>query len=486
MNQRIKYFHLKKLYIHILFLFLAILGCKKKLATQETIIKNQEGFELSENIESLVKDYLDLNIFSGIILVAKKGDIKFHKAYGLANRESNMPNNTNTLFDIGSMNKTFTSVVVKQLAAEDKLDLEDKLTDYIFGFKDSNINKITLNHLLNHESGFADYHTRDYFDLPLKERKLDAIVERAKSYELNFEPGTDQDYSNLGYVILGAVIEKVSNKSYFDNVNDRIIKPLNLKNTYLNDFSNLENRIAHGYYYTPLGDLEESAPMQDIPNPDGGFLSTTVDIMKFYRSYYYNDLLLSEDIKSEDPYFNYLKELPEGKVTGATGGFKGFNTALYQVFSNDFTILVFANMDEPVAEHIALDILALSRGEIPNKPQPPAIQNVREAFNKNGTDFIKANFEDLTVNFHPEDPKDIILNALGYSYLNEANDLDTAIELFKLNTEIFPDIANCWDSFGEALAKKGNKEKAIEAYEKALSIRPHLESSKKALEKLKN
>lgn len=473
-----------KSYTVILLLSLMLIGCKNKENKQE-LANKEDSAELSKNIEAVVQDYIDLGIFSGIILVAEKGNIQFHKAYGLANRETKAPNTINTLFDIGSMNKTFTSIVVKQLVAEGKLNLDDKLTQYIPGFKDPNANKITINHLLNHESGFADYHTRNYFDLPLNERKLNAIVERAKSYDLNFEPGTEQDYSNLGYVILGAVIEKVSGKSYFDNVNERIVKPLNLKNTYLNDFSGLENRIAHGYYYTPLGELDESAPLQDIPNPDGGFLSTTEDIMTFYRSYYYDDLLLSEEAKSNDSFFNYLKELPDGKATGSAGGFEGFNTALYQVVSNDFTIIVFANMDEPVAEHIALDILALTRGETPNKPQAPAIQNVREAFNKNGADFVKANFEDLTINFHPEDPKDIILNDLGYAYLYEANEVDKAIELFKLNTELFPDIANCWDSYGEALAESGKKEEAIKAYEKALTIRPNLESAKNALKDLK-
>ncbi|MDX1317108.1 MAG: serine hydrolase domain-containing protein, partial [Xanthomarina gelatinilytica] len=286
-----------KSYTVILLLSLMLIGCKNKENKQE-LANKEDSAELSKNIEAVVQDYIDLGIFSGIILVAEKGNIQFHKAYGLANRETKAPNTINTLFDIGSMNKTFTSIVVKQLVAEGKLNLDDKLTQYIPGFKDPNANKITINHLLNHESGFADYHTRNYFDLPLNERKLNAIVERAKSYDLNFEPGTEQDYSNLGYVILGAVIEKVSGKSYFDNVNERIVKPLNLKNTYLNDFSGLENRIAHGYYYTPLGELDESAPLQDIPNPDGGFLSTTEDIMTFYRSYYYDDLLLSEEAKS--------------------------------------------------------------------------------------------------------------------------------------------------------------------------------------------
>ncbi len=475
-----------KIKVSFFIILITIISCKNNKTSQETTANNkQDTTELSTKIEKVVQNYLDLNIFSGIILVAEKGNIQFQKAYGLANRETNTVNSINTLFDIGSMNKTFTSIVIKQLASEGKLDLNGKLTDYISGFKDPNANKITINHLLNHESGFADYHTPNYFELPLKERKLNAIVERAKSYELNFEPGTEQDYSNLAYVILGAVIEKVSGKSYFDNVKDRIVEPLHLKNTYINNFNDLQDRIAHGYYYTPLGELMEASYTQDVPNPDGGFLSTTEDIMTFYRSYYYNDLLLSKSMKSSDPYFNYLKELPKGKAIGAAGGFEGFNTALYQVISDDLTILVFANMDEPVAEHIALDILELSRGETPNKPKPPAIQNVREAFNKYGADFIKANFDDLTTNFHPDDPKDFILNAVGYAYLYEANDINKAIELFKLNTELFPDIANCWDSYGEALAKSGNKEKAIEAYKKALSIRPNLESAKNALKKLK-
>lgn len=471
--------------LFIILLFVDVLSCRNNESSKHSVSELEQPTELSNKIDNVIQNYLDLDIFSGIVLVAEKGDIKYHKAFGLANREENTLNTTSTLFDIGSMNKTFTSIVTKQLVDEGKLKFDDKLTDYIKGFQDPNASKITINHLLNHESGFADYHTPNYFDLPLSERKLDAIVERAKSYELNFQPGQEQDYSNLGYVILGAIIENVSGKTYFDNVNERIIKPLNLKNTYLKNFSNLENRIAHGYYYSPLGKLEEASPTQDIPNPDGGFLSTTEDIMKFYRSYYYDDLLLSKDIKSKDPLFDYLKTIPKGKATGSAGGFEGFNTSLYQVISSDTTIIIFANMDEPVAEHIALDILTLTRGENPKKPHPPAIQNIREAFNNKGLDFVKTNFDSLTINFHPEDPKDIILNDLGYAYLYEANDIEKAIDFFKLNTELFPDIANCWDSYGEALAMQGNKKQAIEAYKKALSIRPNLESAKNALKELK-
>ena len=466
-------------------LLIAFTSCKKKatLSDVSTTQSNSQA-ELTEKINDLVQEYVKLDIFSGIVLVAEKGDISFHKAYGLSNREKNIPNSVNTLFDIGSMNKTFTSIVIKQLAEEGKIDLNDNLTKFLSGFKDPNTNKITINHLLDHESGFGDYHTSGYFDLPLNERKLGAIVERAKSYQLNFEPGTEQDYSNLGYVILGAVIEKVTGKSYFDNVQERIVTPLNLKNTYLNDFDNLETRIAIGYYYTPLGILVENKPIQDTPNPDGGFLSTTEDILKFYRSYYYDDILLSKKFKSSDPFFKYLNELPEGKAVGAAGGFEGFNTALFQVYSDDLTIIVFANMDEPVAENIASNILKLYRGETPDKPQLPAIQNIRKNYEEHGIDYIKENFQELTINFHPSDPKDIILNNLGYAYLYEAKDNKKALDIFKLNTELFPNIANCWDSLGEALAMSKNKSEAIKAYKKALELNPDMDTALQALQKL--
>ena len=180
-------------------LLIAFTSCKKK-ETLGDVSTTQSNFQAEQQgrINDLVQEYVNLDIFSGIVLVAEKGVITFHKAYGLSNREKNIPNSVNTLFDIGSMNKTFTSIVIKQLAEEGKIDLNDNLTKFLSGFKDPNTNKITINHLLDHESGFGDYHTPGYFDLPLNERKLGAIVERAKSYQLNFEPGTEQDYSNLG------------------------------------------------------------------------------------------------------------------------------------------------------------------------------------------------------------------------------------------------------------------------------------------------
>jgi len=480
-----KYWKMKKLLYYSLLLVLPLTSCsdkKEKSASAEIQDPKLEVFET--NIEPIVQSYLDLEIFSGVVLVAKEGRPLFHKSYGLMNRSTNQLVSKNTLFDIGSMNKTFTSVVVKQLAQEGKLSLSDRLTDYIPGFTDPQTKDITISHILEHQSGFGDYHQEEYFELPLAERKLGSIIERATTTSLDFAPGTEESYSNLGYVILGGIIEVASGTSYFDNVQKRIIEKLDLQNTYLNNFDSLKDRIAIGYLYTPLGVLEESFPLQDIPNPDGGFLSTSEDIMKFYRSYYYGTSLLTEKTKKDDPFFQYLQKMPDGAAIGAAGGYEGFNSSLLQVISDDLTIIVLANMDEPVAERIASDILDTYRGKQLEKAQMPAVQNVRIHYEKHGIDYVRDHFTELTVNFHPTDPKNLILNTLGYAYLYGAQDTDKALEFFALNTELFPDIANCWDSYGEALKHKGNNIDAIKAYQKALEIQPQLESARTALNEL--
>ena len=459
-----------------------VITCKpsdKKSAQASPSPTLPENF--ADQVDRVLKGYLDLEIFSGVVLVTVQGRSVYHKAFGIADRENDRPVATSTLFDIGSMNKTFTSIVMRQLASEGKLNLSDPLSRYVSGFTDPRAADITLTHLLEHRSGFGDYHNEGYFELPESERRLNAIAERAKSEMLMFTPGTEEAYSNLGYVLLGAVIEKASGASYFDNVRQRIVEPLGLKDTYLDDFKGLETRMAKGYYYSPLGQLEVSAPTQDVPNPDGGFLSTASDILKFYRSYYYDDLLLTRAAREADPFFEFLREISKGKATGAAGGFEGFNSVLLQVISDDFSIVVLANMDEPVAERIGSDILALYRGETPEEPQLPAVQNIRIHYEKHGIAYIRDNFETLTVNFHPTDPHDLILNVLGYAYLYGAQDADKAVELFKLNTELFPDVANCWDSYGEALKMQGDLKGAQEAYHHALELDPEMESAHKAL-----
>ncbi|WKZ69432.1 MAG: beta-lactamase family protein [Melioribacteraceae bacterium] len=438
---------------------------------------------ISNESDQLIKKYTDLDIFSGVVLLAENGRPFYQKAFGLANRDENIPNTINTKFDIGSMNKTFTKVVVYQLMQEDRLKLDDKLGNYLEGFPKEAAESITINMLLHHQSGYGDYHSPDYFDSPKEEKRISQLVERIKKMPLLFHPGTDQQYSNAGYILLGAIIEKITGKSYHENVKERIVKPLELTETYVENKHSVQAR-AVGYFKNAKGEIQNNEGFLEIPKPDGGFQSTTSDILKFYQEYFYGNKLLSDEIKNSLDEFNYYDEVrkTEGAIPQA-GGFEGANTVIYEVLRDQISIIVFANMDEPVAEQLGAGILAIVRGKEPGEPALPAIQNIYRTLVERSPHYVRENFEELTKNFHPSDPKDLILNQVGYTFLFDGQ-IDKAIEAFQLNVELFPNIANCYDSLGEALLEKGDREEALKNYKKALELNHEMPSAKEKVKEL--
>ena len=445
-------------------------------------IKNSESLE--SNVDALVKQYQDLDIFSGIVLVAEQGEPMYHKAFGLANRETNTANTLNTKFDIGSMNKSFTKTVILQLLEEGKLKVSDKLGQYLSGFPEIAANKITITNLLDHSSGYTDYWGNDFSELPIDQKRIPALVERIKKLRLEFEPGTEVAYSNAGYVLLGAIIEKVTGISYHQNVVDRIIKPLDMTETYVIDKHEVQDR-AIGYYKDMKGNISNNLGFVEVPNPDGGFQSTPRDIVKFYSEYFYGSTLLSKATKANEAFFGSInRQKTTGKASLMAGGFPGANTAYLEIMRDEISIIVFANMDEPVAEQLASGILALVRGEDPITPSLPANQNVYNHYVKHGLKYIEENFSSLTENFHSEDPKGLILNGIGYAFLKEGKP-DEALKFFKLNVKLFPEDANVWDSLGEAYIELGDNKKALKYYQKALTLDPYMESAQEMVNKLK-
>ncbi len=443
-----------------------------------------QGVETQQKIDALVQEYLDLDTFSGVVLIAEDGNPVYHKAFGLADRTQKIKNTVNTKFDIGSMNKTFTKIVILQLIEEGKLNLTDTLGKYLKGFPEMPANTIQINHLLNHSSGYGDYYqSPGFFDLPTSEKTIKALVKRIQKMPLFFDPGTEQEYSNSGYILLGAIIEKITNKSYQENVLQRIVKPLQLNNTYVVNKSEVPDR-AIGYFKTMRGEIRDNNKFAEVANPDGGFHATALDILKFYREFHYGEKILSMKSKLKDEFFGMIQgHKNTGGAIPHAGGFNGANTVNYEILRDKISIVVFANMDEPVAEQLGKGILDIVRGKEPTKPQLPAIQTVYQSLLKKGATYVKENFNSLIVNFHPTDPKDIVLNQVGYGLINDG-DVSLAIEAFQLNTELFPENPNVWDSLGEAYYKKGDTKEALKHYKKALSIDPYFPSAQKMIQKL--
>jgi CubicO group peptidase (beta-lactamase class C family) len=116
-------------------------------ACDDTALTDEQQRIVKET-DLLLQKYIDLDIFSGVVLLAEDGQSYYHKAFGLASREHKIPNELNTKFDIGSMNKTFTKIVIMQLVDESKINLEDNLGKYLTGFPEEAANNITITHLL--------------------------------------------------------------------------------------------------------------------------------------------------------------------------------------------------------------------------------------------------------------------------------------------------------------------------------------------------
>ncbi|HPR01965.1 MAG TPA: serine hydrolase domain-containing protein, partial [Saprospiraceae bacterium] len=193
--------------------------------TMHSQVINQPD-QLAQKIDALVKQYQDLDIFSGVVLVAEKGEPVYQKAFGQSNREHGTANTMSTYFDIGSINKLFTKVLVMQLIEEGKIQPDDLLGKFLNGFPEEAATKVTIKELIDHTSGYGDYMQEPgFFDLPKSEQTIPALVERIRKMPLDFEPGTEWQYSNAGYLLLGGIIEEVTGKPFYQNILDRIVIP---------------------------------------------------------------------------------------------------------------------------------------------------------------------------------------------------------------------------------------------------------------------
>ncbi|HKQ18982.1 MAG TPA: serine hydrolase [Candidatus Eisenbacteria bacterium] len=276
--------------------------------------------------------------FSGVILLAKDDTPLVREAYGYASREKKSPNRPNTKFNLGSINKSFTRLAIELLAAEGKLNLSDTIDRYVPEYPAELGRKITIAQLLDHRAGVPDIFN-DKFQRtdPARLRDTKDWLALIRGEPLRFEPGTSEAYSNGGYVLLGAVIERVTQKSYYDFVRERIYGPAGMKesDTYFREEAVADR--ADGYTRR----FGNGASWKNVKNQRpargsaaGGGYSTVDDLHR------------------------YVLALRAGRFGAASdagdlaiaGGSPGTNAALLS--EGPFTAVVLANQDPPAAERV--------------------------------------------------------------------------------------------------------------------------------------
>jgi CubicO group peptidase (beta-lactamase class C family) len=225
--------------------------------------------------------------FSGAVLVAREGKVRLLHAWGRADRTSGSRNTMRTKFRIGSMNKMFTAVATLQLVEAGKLALDDPIGKYLPDYPNKDVaSGVTVRHLLTHTGGTGDIFGPEFELNRLKLREHHDYVKLYGSRGLAFEPGARFEYSNYGYILLGALIEAVSGESYYDYVREHVFGPAGMSSTgSLPESAHVPNR-AVGYMRLYPGDEWE-------PNTDtlpwrgtaaGGGYSTIGDLMRFAQA----------------------------------------------------------------------------------------------------------------------------------------------------------------------------------------------------------
>lgn len=343
-----------------------------------------------DKMDTLLTAYAKENKFNGAVLVAQKGKIIYEKGYGYKNAEQKLPVDVQTVFQVGSITKQFTSAIIMQLQQEGRLSVEDKLNKYFTGFV--NGDKITIEHLLTHTSGIYNY-TNDAGWTKVdqtKSRSQTEMLELFKKYPADFEPGSNFNYSNSGYSILGYIIEKITKKPYEQVVRERILQPLQMTNSGF-DFTHLNSKEkAKGYFSTPDHKLT-SAPIVDstIAYAAGSLYSTTNDLYKWERAIYTNKILSPESWKAVfTPYkrkygYGWTIDSTHGRLTTAhSGGIDGFTSYLLRFPQEELVVIMMDNTMGTNLTKISRSLAAIVLNEPYEIPGPKKEIKVPEAILK--------------------------------------------------------------------------------------------------------
>jgi D-alanyl-D-alanine carboxypeptidase len=304
--------------------------------------------------------------FSGAILVARQESILLQRGWGKANRSSGKANTADTQFRIGSMNKMFTSIAVLQLVQAGKVSLDAPFGQYLADYPNkSAASHVTIRELLNHTGGTGDIFGADFDTHRDKLRSNDDYVKLYGSRELDHAPGGKFEYSNYGFVLLGAVIEKASGMSYYDYVERHIFKPAGMSSTGSLPESDVLPRRANGYMRQ--GDTwsanDSTLPLRGTAA--GGGYSTIGDIFRFAQALQAGKLVskatlsaatqpVFHDASSGYGYGYGFEVLSEGglKSYGHEGAAPGMNGELRVFPDQGYVIVILSNLDPPAAHRL--------------------------------------------------------------------------------------------------------------------------------------
>ena len=338
--------------------------------------------EIASGLHAYLEPFSETGNFIGTVLVARGGHILFRQSYGMANYELRVSNSSATRYHIASVSKPFTAAAILQLQEQGRLRLSDHVSRYVPDFP--NGDRITLDNLLTHTSGIPDINgLQDYDAFARSPHTVEQLVAKFAGLQLEFEPSTDQRYSNSNYNLLAFVLEKITGESYEDYLRGHIFEPAGMLDSGTDgDASRLIPSAASGY--TPAGiSGYEKAPYLDWSNKTGnGSLYSTVDDLYRFDRLLNADTLLKSTTRQKyfvegagNRYGWYIRTRFGRRLMAAKGHSPGFTAELDRFPDDDVTIILLSNSygtasQDPIAEGLAAIVFSQKA------PAPTALRAV--------------------------------------------------------------------------------------------------------------
>jgi CubicO group peptidase (beta-lactamase class C family) len=447
----------------------------------------------SEKIDALISAYNSADNFNGVVLVSEKGKIILKKAYGIADRELNVPMTVEMKFKIASISKPFTAMMILQLVNEGVIELDGKITDYIPDYRGEKGDSITIEQLLTHTSGILQ--NLDPEQEAIQERlyhSLRDMVRYAEEADLYFEPGTGFHYSNLAYNLLACIAESVTGMPFDKLLQERIFEPLEMTHTKQYQAGDIEKNLSKGYEYKLLSGYENASSYDpSYTVGPGGLISDAGDLFKFDQALYARRLL-SKDLyrKMFTPTrygsYGYGWELTEKSTTSHpepisivahSGSINGFGSYMARIECDSILVIVLKNnrtdtyISPAYAPVIGQEIISIIYGEDIQPPKKSIARQMGLLLGQQGiTKAVEMYYKMKSIDFENYNSEESELNKLGIELFFKFKMSEEALRVFEVNMIEYPHSYNTYDSYAYLLMQRGDYSNSIKYYKMGLEI----------------